>query len=242
MRVLVFFCLIVIFVSCVKNKNGVTVQNAVSPVKNVFEVKEVVQGSNYTYLKVNENRTEKWIAVSKQDVKTGDVYYYEGAMQMNNFTSKELGRTFDVIYFVSQISKTPIGVKSAGGGMPAHSGTAESQKLGSAKLNKNPGEITVAEVFEKRVEFAAKEIEIRGIVVKINKQVMGKNWIHIQDGTESDGNFDLTVTTQDLPVKGDEVTFKGKVSVNKDFGSGYRYPVILEDAAVLNKKPDKKPI
>jgi hypothetical protein len=79
-------------------------------------------------------------------------------------------------------------------------------------------------------------------VVKVNKQVMGKNWIHIQDGTDFNNDFDLTITTQDLAEIGDEVTFKGKISVNKDFGSGYSYEVIMEDAVLTNKKPTSKPI
>ncbi len=78
--------------------------------------------------------------------------------------------------------------------------------------------------------------------MKINKQVMGKNWIHIQDGTDSNGEFDLTITSQDLPEMGDEVTFKGKISVNKDFGSGYRYDIVMEDAVLVNKKSSEKPL
>ena len=234
--------LVVVFSSCVRNKNGVGVQNTVPLIEKVFEVTEVIQANNYTYLKVKENRAERWVAVSKREIKVGDVFYYDKALQMNNFTSKDLGRTFDEIYFVSQISETPIGHKTIGGGMSAHSGKVETQKLSSITLEKSKGEITLANIFEKRDEFAAEEFEIRGLVVKINKQVMGKNWIHIQDGTDFNGQFDLTITSQDLPEMNDEVTFKGKLSVNKDFGSGYRYDVILEDAVLMNKKPTSKPI
>lgn len=228
--------MIVFISSCVKNKNGVGLQNSSPSNLTTFTVSEVIQGSNYTYLRVTENLTERWVAVSKQDIKTGDVFYYDGAMQMNNFASKELGRTFDVIYFISHISKTPIIPKTSGGSMPAHSGKVETKKLSSINLEKAPGEITVSEVFKNRVEFAAKDFEIRGIVVKINKEVMGRNWIHIQDGTDAGGEFDLTITSQNLPEMGDEVTFRGKISINKDFGSGYRYGVIMEDAVMLNRK------
>lgn len=233
MRVFGILILVLFFTSCVKNRNG---ENTALVNKKVFEVTEVIQASNYTYLKVKDKIAERWVAVTKQDINVGDVFYYDGAMLMNNFTSKDLGRTFDEIFFVSQISKTPIIREKMGGGMPAHSGKVEIQKLSTVTLEKAKGEITIADVFEKRTEFAAKEFEIKGIVVKINKQVMGKNWIHIQDGTDSNGEFDLTITSQDLPKLNDEVTFKGKLSVNKDFGSGYRYEVIMEDAVlVLNR-------
>lgn len=229
--------LVVVFSSCVRNKNGVGVQNSIPLNEKVFEVTEVIQATGYTYLKVKENSTERWVAVSKQEIKAGDVFYYEGALQMNNFQSKDLNRTFDEIFFVSQISKTPIVRKTMGGGMPAHSGKVKTQKLSSVTLEKTAGEITIADIFNSPSEFASKEFEIRGVVVKINKQVMGKNWVHIQDGTDSSGEFDLTITTQDLPVMGDEVAFKGKISVNKDFGSGYKYDVIMEDAILVSKKP-----
>ncbi len=242
MRVFVILILVVVFSSCVRNKNGVGVQNTLPANSKIFEVTEVIQATNYTYLKVNENMTERWVAVTKQEINVGDVFYYDGALQMNNFKSKDLNRTFDEIYFVTQISKTPIVHEKMGSRMPAHSGKIETQKLSSITLEKSAGEITLASIFEKRDEFAAKEFEIRGIVVKVNKQVMGKNWIHIQDGTDFNNDFDLTITTQDLAEIGDEVTFKGKISVNKDFGSGYSYEVIMEDAVLTNKKPTSKPI
>jgi hypothetical protein len=242
MRVFVMLILVVVFSSCVRNKNGVGVQNTLPANSKIFEVTEVIQATNYTYLKVNENMAERWVAVTKQEINVGDVFYYDGALQMNNFKSKDLDRTFDEIYFVTQISKTPIVREKMGSGMPAHSGKIETQKLSSITLEKSANEITLANIFEKSDEFAAKEFEIRGIVVKVNKQVMGKNWIHIQDGTDFNSDFDLTITTQDLAEMGDEVTFKGKISVNKDFGSGYSYKVIMEDAVLINKKPTSKPI
>lgn len=242
MRVFVIMMLAMVLFSCVKNKNGVSVQSTETAGQKMFEVIEVIQGGNYTYLRVKENIAERWVAVSKQEINAGDVFYYEGALQMNNFTSKELNRTFDEIYFVSQISKTPTVRKTMGGGMPAHSGKIQTPKLSSITLVKTPSEITLAGIFEKRDEFVAKEFEIRGVVVKVNKQVMGKNWIHIQDGTEFNGKFDLTITTQDLPAAGDEVTFKGKLSVNKDFGSGYSYDIIMENAVLTDKKPGKQPV
>jgi len=242
MKVFGILILAMFFTSCVKNKNGVGIQNTTPVNEKVFEVSEVIQANNYTYLKVKENIAERWVAVTKQEINVGDVFYYDKALQMNNFKSKDLDRTFDEIYFVSQISKTPMGQKTLGGGMPAHSGKVETQKLSTVTLKKAKGEITIADVFEKRTELIAKEFEIRGIVVKVNKQVMDKNWIHIQDGTEFKDKFDLTITSQDLPDMGDEVTFMGKISVNKDFGSGYKYDVIMEDAVLVNKKPTIKPI
>ncbi|SHF66545.1 hypothetical protein SAMN05444274_107107 [Mariniphaga anaerophila] len=242
MRFFLALGMIVIFASCVRNKSGQTTQTATVGSQKVFEVSEVIQANSYTYLKVKENQGERWVAVTKQDINPGDVFYYDEALQMNNFHSKDLDRTFDVVYFVNQISKDPISNQSMGvmpgmGGMmgSSHSGKVEPGKKGSIHLEKADSELTIAEVFGNRKEYAGKEIEIRGVVVKVNRQIMGKNWIHIQDGTNSDGKFDLTITSQDIAEVNDEVTFKGKITLEKDFGSGYYYDVIMEDAALVNK-------
>lgn len=237
-KVLVVLLIAVAISACVKNKNGMAVQQAAPG--NSFEVTEVVQGNTYTYLKVKQNMKEKWVAVSKQDVASGDVYYFDQELQMTNFHSKEIDRTFDEIYFINNISKTPIesgvpeamGAMGAVGGQQGHSGKVAAEQNSSVQLEKKSGEITIADVFAKRADFSAKEIEIRGIVVKVNKEVMGKNWIHIQDGTNDNGSFDLTVTSADLPEVNDEVSVKGKITLNKDFGYGYSYEVIMEDATV----------
>jgi len=240
MRVFLMLIIVVVFSSCVRNKSGQQVIQSAVPTNNrVFEVNEVVQTDRYTYLKVNENSRERWVAVSKQEIQAGEVYYYDKALQMNNFASKDLDKTFDVIYFVNQISKTPIAQAQGNtGSMPAHSGKVDTEKA-TVDLTKVDGEITLAQIFKNRDEFASKEFEIRGVVVKVNKQVMGKNWIHIQDGTNHEGSFDLTITSQDLAEKGDEVIFKGKLTLNKNFGSGYFYDVIMEDAVLVKKQLSK---
>lgn len=243
-RFLLISGLILIFSSCVRNKSGQVTQTTTGSEK-IFEVAEVIQANSYTYLKVKDNAGEKWMAVTKQDVNTGDVFYYDEALQMTNFHSKDLDRTFDVIYFVNQISKNPISGSSMGviqgmGGMGGtmsnpHSGKVEPGQKSNIELEKADSEVTIAEIFGNRADFSGKEVEIRGVVVKVNKQIMGKNWVHIQDGTNSNGEYDLTITTQDLAEVNDEVTFKGKITLEKDFGAGYSYEVIMEDAALVNK-------
>lgn len=247
MRTLVIVLVVVIFSSCVRNKSGQVGENVVPANANVFEVTEVVQANAYSYLKVNENFNEKWFAVTKADIKVGDVYYYDSALEMTNFKSKDLDRTFDLVYFVNQISKTPLQQQQQtsqmmGGMAAAHSGKVETKKESTVTLEKANNEITIEQVFSKRSDYSSKEFEIRGVVVKVNPQVMGKNWVHIQDGTSNNGNFDLTITTQDLPEVGDEVTFKGKLTLDKDFGAGYSYKEIMEDATMTKKQSAKSSI
>jgi len=100
MKIFVLVVSVLLFASCVKNKNFQNAESAKADTGNVFEVKEVVQTTNYSYLRVFEKGSEKWVAVSRQEVNVGDVYYYEGPLQMNNFHSKELDRNFETIFFL----------------------------------------------------------------------------------------------------------------------------------------------
>lgn len=242
MRIYLLIAIIVIVTSSCVRKNNTNNQAEVLNDRR-FEVSEVIQASSYTYLKVNEGSEEKWMAITKQNVQPGEFLYYDEALQMTNFHSKDLDRTFDVIYFVNQVSNTPVfnhpaAVMPGSGGMEGttgnmHSGKIEPGKKSQISVNKKEGEYTIASVYEMRNQLADKEIEIRGQVVKVNRQIMGKNWVHIQDGTENKGKYDLTITTQEPADIGDEVTFKGRISVDKDFGSGYYYELIMEDAHLL---------
>lgn len=230
MRLLAIVMTAFVFSMCGGNKSSQVVQETSA---NRFDVIEVLQTSQYTYLQVLDKLDVKWVAIPKQDINVGDSYYYDNALEMNSFTSKELDRTFDVIYFVNQISKTPLDATHLGGVSPAHSGKVKTQEMSNINLPKTDNEVTVAQIFENSEAFSGKVTEIRGVVVKINEGVMGTNWIHIQDGTSGNGNFDLTITSQDLPVLNEEATFKGSITLKKDFGSGYFYEVIMENAQLV---------
>ena len=215
-------------------------QSVIQPNQHVFEVTEVIQGNTYTYLHVKENMMDRWVAIGKKEVNKGDVLYYDEALQMTDFHSKEIDRTFDVIYFVNQVSKTPINLNSNPmGNMPnasaGHTGKVKA-KSAEIEIEKPEGELTIADIFDNKADYTKNEFEIRGVVVKVNEQVMGKNWVHIQDGTQSNGKFDLTITTQDNVSVGDEVIFQGKLTLEKDFGAGYFYDLIVEDATLVSKK------
>ena len=111
--------------------------------------------------------------------------------------------------------------------MPA----APAASVDLAGIAKAEGGRTVAEVFAAKAELAGQEVLVRGRVVKANPNIMGKNWLHIRDGSGGEGTNDLTVTTSGAaPQVGDTVLVKGKVALDRDLGMGYRYEVIVEDA------------
>jgi len=200
-------------------------------------VQEVIQGTTYTYLNVKEGESTFWMAVTKQDVEVGETISFNLELEMKNFTSKELQRTFDSIYFISSISRAgqdgSVAPSSANPHqtMPAM-GASTKPVVGKQEEVIDPveGGITIAQLFGSTAQYGGQSVKIRGKVTKVNNGIMGKNWVHIQDGTEAAGNFDLTVTTQETANVGDVVVVQGKITLKKDFGSGYNYDVIMEDA------------
>ena len=113
---------------------------------------------------------------------------------------------------------------------PAPKAAAEVDLTGIAKAE---GGKTVAEVFAEKDALAGKPVTFRGKVVKTNPDIMGKNWLHVRDGSGEEGTNDLTITTAGtLPNVGDTVVVTGNVTLNKDFGMGYAYDVLVEDAQV----------
>lgn len=228
----IILVLLVGFSGCVKKNKVPTAQSVANPAMHEVKVNEVVQTSNYTYLKVTDNGAENWIAVPSQEAAVGETYYYDQALEMKNFKSKELDRTFETIYFVQGISKEPVAVATE----PQMGAKAVQPTLTIKEgISVAPAEggVSIAKLFASRNDYSGKKIKMKGQVVKVNEEVMGKNWIHIQDGTKDGENFDLTITTLDKVAIDDVVTFEGTITLKKDFGYGYSYEVIMEDAKLL---------
>ena len=93
---------------------------------------------------------------------------------------------------------------------------------------------TVGECFANAEKLDKTKVRVRGKVMKVSKMIMGKNWVHLQDGTGNPmkNSHDLVVTTLDEPKTGSIVVIEGTLHADKDFGAGYRYEVIIEDAAI----------
>jgi hypothetical protein len=193
-------------------------------------VKEVLNANAYTYLLVTEGEKEYWIAIPKTDVKVGKKYSYEGGMEMKKFESKDLKRTFDSVLFVEGLIDPEA---------PAVTETVVNPKdiLPDTELTKGitlaKGAISLHDLFSGRDKLEGKTVILTGKVIKFMPDIMSKNWIHLQDGTSYNGFNDITITSL-AKVKVDEiVTLKGMVVLNKDLGSGYKYDILIEDAAVV---------
>ena len=205
------------------------------------KVVETMSSGGYTYVLLEKNGKKTWVAVPQMAVTVGQELALQPGAEMGNFTSRSLKRTFDVIIFSGgpvmpqQASTAPAGHQSEGTKGPGSKAAVASAEKG-IKVEKatGPNAYTVGDIFAKGAELDKKTAVVRGKVVKVSEGIMGSNWIHLQDGTGDAGKktHDLVVTTQELPAVGDVVTMNGTVSINKDFGSGYKYNVIIEKASI----------
>lgn len=206
-----------------------------------IKVREVVQVQDYTYMLVKGKKSEYWIAVPSMEAQAGDTYHYQGGMEMTDFYSKDLDRTFEKVLFVEALfsgdeAREMTSQEMTSHGMTGHGmtpGSTAPKEKSSVKIEKVEGALTIAEIYADPSALEGKSIRVKGEVTKFNPAIMERNWIHLQDGTEFDGKFDLTVTSNEAFTVGTVVILEGILAVNMDFGYGYSYEVLLEAATAV---------
>lgn len=193
------------------------------------KVIEVIEAAGYTYVQVDTGSDKLWAAGPSTAFKKGDMIAFDSGMPMENFHSKSLNRDFNLLYFVDAFI-TDSGAAAKPRMPEPHSKLADqTQSEPVPDISKAKGGQNIADIYAEKETLANKPVKVRGKVVKFTASVLGKNWIHIKD---SSTGADLTVTTQDTAKKGDIVLVQGTLGLNKDFGYGYLYDVIVEDAKV----------
>ncbi len=226
-KILSFVMIFALLLGCKDSKQEytpVTTSKAeVNKSKETHKVvaKEIEKAGGYVYVKVSENEEEYWIAIPNTNLEIGQTYYYDGGTKMTNFKSNELNKTFDEVIFVEALR-----------------GHADkSPKVKAVKtlglIEQPQGGITIKELLENASSYSGKDVFVKGKVVKVNNGILDRNWVHISDGTTFEDKSRLTFTTNEIVKIDDVVTFKGVVTLDKDFGYGYVYPVLVEKAKLV---------
>ncbi len=240
MRTLIYFsALIFLLASCktetkpANKKQNVSYKEVLKKMQSndfhTAKALEAINSGSYSYIKLIEDGKEFWAAVSAQPIEIGANYYYKDAFEMQDFHSKSLNRDFESIWFINEFYSENPAITNTVNTPTEKPASGNSENM---ELEAPAGGYSLADIFKSKTELKDQNIIVKGQVVKINQNIMGKNWIHIQDGTEYNGVFDLTVTSnEDINYKlGDIVTFEGTLRLNKDFGAGYKYDFLLENA------------
>jgi len=194
-------------------------------------VTETMDAAGYTYVCVDTGDERLWAAVPECKVTVGTKVTVPAGLLMVDFYSKSLRRKFDVIYFVGGVELPPEASPDEGGA--GRTKAAEAPSIDFKGLQKPDGGSTIAEILASKKDLAGKKVSLRAKVVKFTPKVLGTNWLHLRDGTGVEGANDLTVTCKTKAKIGDTVLVTGVLALDKDFGFGYQYAVIVEDATVV---------
>jgi len=199
-------------------------------------VLEVLAAAPYTYLRIKVPQGEVWAAVPAAQVKVGSAVTVQVSVQMAKFESPSLKRTFDPLYLGTLGGAAVAAPAAAPAAMPAH-GAQPMPAVGKVPKATGADAYTIAELYAKKDSLKGRKVAVRAKVLKVHEGIMGKTWIHLGDGSGQarTRDFDLTITAKGKGIAkvGDVVTAKGLLGVNRDLGSGYVYPVMIEDAALV---------
>ncbi len=209
-------------------------------------IEEKIDASTYSYLRLMTRTGEVWAAVPKSNLKVGAQATVVGANWMEDFTSSTLSRTWPRIAFGTLAGDAEPATESSPSASPGQAGAGMfAQQAAKSFPSQAPAEVqagpalhkvgthegrTIAEIYAQKVALKDKSVTVRGKVVKAVSGVMGKNWLHLQDGTGTGPSADLAVTTDGDAKVGDVVVATGTVHLDRDLGSGYRYDILVEDA------------
>ena len=233
---------------CSKSADEPTAENAalatpVPPGMIRGTVLETMNSGGYTYVFMDTGQDQRWIAAMETQVQVGDVVQSDQGMAMNGFTSKTLNCTVNVVYFVGglqNLSGSAQPTAQASGemlaGHPDISGGGQAASAVAEIAAYEDGK-DIAYVYANKDALAGESVTLRGKVVKYNSGILGWNFIHIQDGSgdAGAGNNDLIVTSKAETAVGDVVVLSGTIVLDKEFGAGYSYPVLLEDASITTE-------
>lgn len=233
-------CALAFLAACDRKKPAPPAKAAEAPpmVATVIKgkVQERIDTAPYSYLRLATDKGDVWAAVPLTKVLQGSEVTVTQAVPMLHFESKTLKRTFELVFFGTLQEQASAAANSGIQHALAAQGPSD---VAVPRLDKAPGSEgrTVGEVYAKRQALQGKTVAIHGQVVKVNREIMGKNWIHLRDGSGEGATADITLTTSDVAAVGEVVIAKGTIRLDKDFGAGYRYSVIIEDAKL---SPDKR--
>lgn len=198
-------------------------------------VKDTLQGDRYTYLKVLEGDHEYWLATLKGDFQLEEEYHFENGLYKTDYYSTTFDRNFAELYLVSELRPAfSEGQKNALNAI-FNQGEVTQGKTGNGAetgdIEALEGSISIKELIQNADDWIGKEVQITAKVTKLNAHIMDRHWLHLKDG--SFDSFDMVATSQTAVPVGHIVSLKATLNKNVDFGAGYSYDLILENAELI---------
>jgi hypothetical protein len=200
-------------------------------------VTDIKIAGTYSYLQLDEQGEETWLATLKLKVSPGDEVEYLGGDIMENFYSKALDKTFESIRFVTRIRVLDNDNALTDQAMPDdryHQNVEKEKRAVSiperGDITRAEGGKTIEEIFTAGDQLTGEKVVLRAEVIKVRMNILGKNWITLRDGTGATPDDKITVTTSETVQVGKIFTVEGIVRTDVNLGAGYKYKVLLDDA------------
>lgn len=201
-------------------------------------VVQTLSAGRYVYLEISTGTGTgtTWVAAPETSVARGDKVTCTPELVMEQYASPSLKRTFERVFFVGSLNNL-----SGVGTMPSNHPSIEAASGGrgskpiaiTTPLERPAGGTTIAEITSRSGELAGTEVVLRAKVIKYNADILGANWLRVKDAP---GGRDLAVTTKSEANPGDTVLIRGRLELNVDLGSGYRYDIIIRNAEVTKEE------
>lgn len=199
-------------------------------------IKELLPTPKYIYARVQEGEQLYWIATQKQDLEIGKPYLYNESLLKTQFESKEFDRVFDTLFLVTTLVTKDHGIMKG----TFHGSQKSNEKIAMIKEGiarqdsaaKFLGVVRIADLVNDPEKYVGNEVVISGECFKVNTNILDRNWLHMKDGSKDD--YDLVITSDEQVPKGTKISVRGIVRVNADFGSGYSYPILLENGRLVD--------
>lgn len=211
---------------------------AFDPSSGTGTVAETMDSAGYTYIQLAEDG--RWIAGPPTKVSVGDKVMYSSAVEMGEFYSRTLERAFQQIMFAQHLEV----LKPTEGGEHADTTmntmiakqlgiekSADAATPGAGEIPRLEGALTVDAIVAGSQALNGQQVTLSAKVIKVSKNILGKNWITLEDGTGEAPDNKLIATSSELVDIGDVVTVEGTVHADVDIGAGYKYKVVLEEAS-----------
>ena len=188
-------------------------------------VVKVTPGEKYQFAEVREGDKTYWIASTARNIRAGETYFYNEALIRTQFESAELQTVFDTLLLVTRL--VPEGLQGELKA-PLHKvNTGEQDDQAQEADQASPVSLDLSELIQNPAPYENQWVEFSGTCVKVNPGIMGRNWVHLKALGEAGG--EVVLTTQEEIEVGQVVRMQAVVKRNRDFGSGYRYDLLLEE-------------
>ena len=231
---------VLLLAACEKDPAPSMQEQAGTGFRQTGVVAETVEVDNYTYIRLEDENDDVWLATLPVWVAPGDVIEFGAGAVMKDFHSESLGRTFDSILFVENVviaeQQAPRPAAAAAdphqGLDMTHPGMQTQAAPAPMAVEALEGGMTIEQIFAAYPDLNGQSVQLRAQVVKVNPNIMGKTWVTLQDGTGTAPEDKLTVTTNDSVAVGDVVEVTGVIQKDVDLGYGYTYKLMVQEASL----------